>query len=244
MSRAGSGWYTSPHCLHCLLLLSLVGCASVAPPSDSELSTTQRATALQALGQFQVEGGLGIWTDTNAITAKLNWQQNNRDFNLHLTAPLGLASLSLQRRSTGSQLQRGSTDPVYDQSAGRLLQRALGLAAPIPVEQISAWLRGLPGAAESAKYNGKGLLKSLQYTDGSGVRWRATILRYTTFQALEVPALIIAQGGPYNVRLVLKSWRQGTFDTREPAAVQKPAAIPEQPEVDPLGPGRLAIPGR
>ena len=173
-------------------------------------------------------GALGYWTDEENLTARLDWREADGRTSLSLVAPLGLGRLRLEAGPDGATLSRGGSAPVAGPSAGALLQRELGLAAPIPLEAASAWLRGLPGpGATDVRRDDRGRLQTLLWADGTGTRWFARVRRWTAVDGLELPALVTARSGDRRLRLALSDWRIGANDSAAGS-----------------GPGRLAIPGR
>ena len=186
-------------CLVSILAVSLASCAN---------QTRKDATISSAtLSHFAVSGGLGIWTDTENISSRMQWQQQGDDFTFDLTAPLGMASIKLDHQNQSTTVSRGEVVVARSANPGVALQEALGLTIPVPVDQIAQWLKGQPGAASASQYDDAGLLRSLQYTDQSGTRWEAVVRNRTAFQGARVPSLITANGGPYQVRIVLKDWQ-------------------------------------
>jgi len=190
---------------------------------DKTVSAEERRVRLVQLDNFTVNGSIGIWTDDENISARLKWQQRGDEFDFLLTAPAGLSSLKMTSTPDGAVLKRGNAAPVAHPSASILLQTALNLAAPVPIEQMSQWLRGLPGNSDSAEYDASGRLESMTYRDEQGTIWRAKILRYQQFSTSNVPALISATGGPYNVRLVMKTWTLGAETKALVSAADTPA---------------------
>ncbi len=219
------------------LALLLASCAT--PPiqpsktiDENSQLVLQHQQALRSIDQFRVTGGLGVWTDDQSISTRIDWRQLGQDFNVHVEAPAGLASMRLKQVGGVASIQRGQQAPVSGRDAGSLLQRALGLEAQIPIEQVALWIRGLPGSASNTTFDQDGRLQSMVYRDTSGVTWRAKVLDYTTFAETPVPKLISATGGPYNLRIVLKSWKEHAADetiNSSKQSAQKP---------------RLNVPGR
>ena len=146
-----------------------------------------RDAELRAFERFRVRGGLGVWNEETSLTARIDWRQAGEALELGLRGPLGLGSARLTDGPDGAAFRRGEAPPVRGASAGEVLQRALGLAAPVPIEQLASWLRGLPGEAEEVRRDAEGRLETLRWTDGSGTRWRARVRRYTTLGELELP---------------------------------------------------------
>lgn len=225
-----------------LLTLLLTGCQpaeSIKPvAADSDQQIASRDAALSSLDAFTVRGGLGIWTDDESISARMTWRQAADTVSLTLVAPLGLGTLDFYRDDQGAILKRGNAVIGRGASADQVLQQGLALERPIPLEQMSAWLRGLPGAGRKIQRDARGRIEALQYRDSGGMNWQARFLKYTVLEGLEVPALISAKGGPYNVRLKLQDWLLAS-------TVQNSAKESTQEATD-TGklPQRLAIPGQ
>jgi len=190
--------------------VALVSC--VTPSSQPNPDAVSSAT----LTHFEVRGGLGIWTKDENISSRMNWQQRADDFSFDLSAPLGMAALKVEHLNNRTTVTRGNTVVARASDPGIALQQALGLSVPVPVAQIEQWMKGQPGDADSSKLDEAGLLKSMEYTDASGIAWRAVIRQRTMFQNAQVPALITAQGGPYNVRILLKTWKPLQADPAKP----------------------------
>ena len=189
----------------------------------------QREAALNARNTFQVDGGLGIWTDTESISARLDWQQSSDGLDLTLAGPLGMGTLHLIDNGTLVTLSRGDKNVAQGKLADRVLQQGLGLEAPVPVRELGFWIRGLPGNATAVVRDSEGKLSSLRYIDAQGTHWQARFLRYTAWDSLDIPSLITASGGQYSVRLRLKNWQYAVT-----------TVIPHKPESN----NRLPIPGR
>ena len=234
-----------------LVALALIGCqpaTSIKPVvDDSEQQIVLREAALSSLPGFTVRGGLGIWTDDETISARMAWREAADDsVSLTLVAPLGLGTILLQRDDRGAILTRGNKVIGQGASADHVLQQGLALERPIPLEQMSQWLRGLPGAGQKIQRDDRGRLESLEYRDSGGLNWRARFLKYTDLDGLDVPALIFANGGPYNVRLKLRDWLLASSDqisTQESTRESTQQSTQQSTNNGKL-PRRLAIPGQ
>ena len=195
--------------LWCVLLVSLSLGACVTQPVQQTQDASVRQAALQSLDEFGFRGGLGIWTDEQSVSARIVWQQSKQQLQVQLSGPLGIGDMQLVDGPERAILKRAgqlvSEGPVVDQ----VLQEGLGLAAPVPVQQLQQWVKGLPGNAKSVETDAQGKLSSLQFMDELGTRWEARFLRYSDLDGLKVPSLITASGGEYSVRLVLKDWHKG-----------------------------------
>lgn len=223
---------------HCMLLGAVLaimsGCTRV--DSDKTLALTPDAVAIElresklaALNNFTVSGGLGIWTTEESISARMTWSQNTKRLDLSLSGPLGLGHLRLSEEDGKATLLRGDNVIAMGPSVDTVLQSGLGLSAPVPMDQLKQWVRGLPGRAHSVVRDDQGKLASLRYVDAQGTRWEARFKRYSILNELLVPALITASGGQYSVRLLLKNWQLAST-----------SVVPETNESN----NRLPIPGR
>jgi len=223
-----------------LRLVLLAGVLLATACGSQPLKVTQdpqaRQAALERLNAFRVTGGLGIWTNEESISTRIDWQQSGQDFNILVRLPAGLSTVQVSQQGNVATVKQGGAEPVSGQSAARLLQQALGLSVAVPIEQLSLWMRGLPGiSAESVTYDDQNRLATMNYRDSQATLWRAKILKYTIFDNVSVPATIIATGGPYNIRLVLKEWSKVTLDE---------TAKSEATAQTGTGGGRLKVPGR
>ena len=224
----------------CCVLLNLgvvmTACHSV--KTDSVIATdtpnqaalvSSREAVLRELKTFTLSGALGIWTDEESISAKIDWQQSPGTLRLRLTGPLSMGNMVLRDDGNDVTLRRGNQLLASGQTSDAVLQRGLSLAAPVPLEQIRLWIRGLPGNASSIVRDSQGRLSSLRFRDEQGTGWQARFLRYSQVEDVSLPALITASGGPFSVRLRLKSWQLMTN-----------SVVPETPQSN----KRLAIPDR
>jgi len=216
-------------------LLSLTACQSVpkeevvAEADVSEAQIAARSNTLLALSQFQFGGGLGVWTDEESVSARIQWMQDNGDLDLTLTGPAGIGEMQLLDKAGTVLLLRGKTVVTNGTSADEVVKRGLGLRAAVPIEELKQWVRGLPGDASSITRDSAGKLTELRYMDSSATLWSVRFRRYETVGDLELPSLITASGGEYSVRLILKNWE---LDTNSSVVVEN------QPNK------RLSIPGR
>jgi len=227
------------------VVLTMSGCqsgSSTSPAVVIDGTEKQRRIAslqqrLSEIASFQVRGGLGFWTDREQGSASFSWRQVADELDIDVTAPLGLGQVRLQQRALGAMMQRGSTvrrAPSIDS----LLATSLNLPIGVPVDQLSRWIRGLPGDAEKVKHDSDGRLASAIYSDPAGQRWFAQVLRYGEYAGMPVPRVITAKSGDINLRVTLKNWstvadqapQSDTLNTPQPAPQSKPS--------------RLRIPGR
>jgi len=205
-----------------VLIATVLSVGCVSPDSlttgRSESADDALVRALQQRTAWSASGALGIWTEPDSsvpqqnITASVQWAERGDTLDVTLRGPLGIGEMKLHADSAGASLKRGNSN-VAGANPDSLVQQALGLSVPVPFSELSQWMRGLTGQANSVSYDGVGRLQSLRYADGVGVTWQVQILRYAAVDGLQVPEIITAKGGPYNIRLVLKRWRFDPVET-------------------------------
>ncbi|MFK7997229.1 MAG: lipoprotein insertase outer membrane protein LolB [Granulosicoccus sp.] len=185
--------------------LALGACAT--SPVGPAIDPAVRQARLAELDEFSFTGALGIWTDEQSMSGRIQWQQSGKNLAVKLTGPFGIGEMALTDSPRYASFSRSGNVVSSGDSVDEVLQAGLGLAVPVPVQQLKSWVRGLPGDGRSVVTDELGRLSSLRFTDGQGTRWSARVLRYTTLDGLDVPGLILASGGKYSVRLLLKNWK-------------------------------------
>ena len=223
-----------------LALVVIVGCETV--PVDEAVGVPGAVAdqalvdALQQRNRWSMRASLGINAEATSnssaqnVSASMAWAEQPEKLDVVLSGPFGVGRVILSADPVQATLRRGRSTFV-DRDPSILVQRALNLVVPVPLDELSFWMRGLPGSGANLVYDQFGRLQSLSYIDGSGVAWNAVIQRYRQADGLSVPALITAVGGPYKVRLAIKDWLFDSINSDE------------KPAENDLN-GRLSIPGR
>jgi len=197
-----------------LSALVLVGCqtprAEPLPSLLTDEAKAERLATLRALNNFQFGGGLGIWTDTESISARIQWLQSDDNLDLKLTGPLGFGNFRLLDVADRATLLRGKTVVTIGTSSDEVVQRGFRLRAPVPIEELKQWVKGLPGNASQTTTDLEGKLDSLRFIDADQIPWTVRFKRYDSFDGVSLPVLITASGGDYSVRLLLKNWNLDT----------------------------------
>jgi len=203
-------------------VLLLSACKSLPVDKAVIQSVEQRQVELRRFVEWQATGRLSVSSVDQGVAGGLNWQQRLQDYVLVLSSPLGQA-LVVEQTGASARLQRRGKSPVSGTSTESLMLQQLRIR--VPLTQMTHWLRGLPGELGESDYDKFGRLKRLRYEDPDGIVWRAEIRRYRQFESMDLPALIVVQGGGFDIRLSITQWAR--LDT-----------VPRKP-----GGNRLSIPG-
>ena|GEM_PF-610289 len=240
------------------LVVVLGGCAiggGGPPPTPATAADVEaRDQRLRALDTFRVSGRFGYRDERQNLSAGIEWDRSAEDLAIRLRAPLGLGRMEITQDATGARLVRGHREPVIGPNAAEVLRTGLGLGAPVPLDEIGDWIRGLAGPrATSVQRDAGGRLQSLVYRDATGQRWRATIRRYRQVEGEWLPALLSAVSGERHLRLALSEWRLGADatgatsdrvpDQAAPDAAPDPAPGPAPGPASGPASRRLTLPG-
>lgn len=195
-----------------------------------DIPIAERQAMLRAFSSWKALGRISVSSTTQAISGGIDWEQRDNRYRVALSSPLGQA-LFIEQGDDQATLQRQGKQPVLGRSAEALVYEQLNVR--VPLDQLTQWLRGLPGDQGKPAYDPYGRLRKLSYTDPDNINWRADIRRYQAVDGMDLPALVVVQGGGYDIRLTVREWQSLAEEhpTPEPAA---PAQEPGK---------RLSIPG-
>jgi len=228
--NSGRTWFA-------LLLMSVVyttisGCSLLSREPVEKQAIAERQQQLLALSDWIAAGRIVLESKGQATNVAMRWDQEAADYGITLTGPLGMRLLQAEQSETVATLQVRGGRPVRGKSLEAMVQHYLNV--PVPMGQLSFWLRGLPGDGVDPVWDEYGRLQSLAYRDNTGVEWKARFTRYSLIDTLELPVMIEAKGGPNDIAISIRNW------TLTP---EKTPAEPNKPAPEPKPGNRLTIPG-
>ena len=172
---------------------ALASCASL--PAPSSQSTTPSA----ADAPFSIGGRISARRGDAGVAGAFTWSHDANDDAIDLATPLGqtLAQLEGDARGVTVRLQDGRVETGKTWS--ELTERAFGVT--IPVEGLSAWVRGIPRAdsAFTAERDRAGRVSLLRqdgwevvyaYADDASQRPFRVSLSYPGADAVEVRVVV------------------------------------------------------
>lgn len=188
-----------------LLLLLLSACASMsnrAPVSDTEMAWQERQYRLAALSDWTLAGRLAILNDHEAWHVSINWEQQQQNYSILLSAPLGQGSLKLSGNASNVTLLTDEGESVSSSDPGELLYRQFGWK--VPVKALRYWVLGVPapGATRDEKLDEYGRLVKLKQ-DG----WEINFLDYEPRMGVELPGRVFVNNNKAKVKLVISDWQ-------------------------------------
>lgn len=198
-------------------LLVLAGCATQAPrpalpavAGDPAAHQQQRAALLAGMPAWALSGRVALSNGRDGGSGRIDWQQDGPRFDVSLSAPVTRQSWRLRGEPAGQALLEGLGDgPRRGPDARLLLLEATRW--DIPVEALSAWVRGVPAnegafGDVSVKFGEDGRLSRL-VQDGWTIAYDDW--QHATGQPVELPHRLTAIRGESRVRLVVDAWHIG-----------------------------------
>jgi outer membrane lipoprotein LolB len=206
------------------LVLSLSACVSLgehkAPSApvvvanvsaEAQQAEAARVASLQGLPQWSFQGRVAVNKGRNGGNARIDWQQQARQYVVELSAPITRQSWRLSGDShyEGGRLEGLEGGPREGEDAQQLLLEATGW--DIPVNQLADWVRGLVAAdtvaAEQVERDGEGRPRRVLQ-----MGWEIQYLDWYPADAARpvLPRRIEAVNGDAKVRLLVDSWELGT----------------------------------
>jgi outer membrane lipoprotein LolB len=188
-----------------LLLLLLSACSTMpshSPVADPEMAWQERQYHLAALDDWTLAGRLAIQSDHEGWHVAINWEQQNQNYSILLTAPLGQGSLKLDGNADSVTLLTDEGETLSASDPGELLYRRFGWR--IPVKALRYWVLGVPapGARRDEQLDEYGRLVQLQQ-DG----WEIHFLDYEPRMGIELPGRVFVNNHQAKVKLVISDWQ-------------------------------------
>lgn len=191
-----------------LASLLLAACATTPPQGPGKSPTApqwkQHQTAVTQLSQYQTRGAFAYLSDDQRVYARFFWQQTGQDhYRLLLTNPLGSTEMSLTARPGTVQLIDNKGKSYTSDNAEEMIARLTGMA--IPIDNLRAWMLGLPGKATDYTLDDKYRLRSLNYTTEDGRHWQVNYSSYNDARP-PLPTNMELTEGSQRIKLRMDNW--------------------------------------
>ena len=129
------------------LVLFLAGCASFPAPSVS-------VPPRDALAAFSLEGRFSLRHEDNNYSGRLSWRHDGENNTLLLASPFGQGMAEITTVASGARLTTSDGKSYEAADAETLTTRVLGY--PLPLAQLTDWVRGRNSTAGVAELDGFG----------------------------------------------------------------------------------------
>lgn len=198
---------TSRYLFILLALLLASGCAhrSLTPPQD----VLEHQRQLQAIGDWQLTGKLGIRTSDDSGSASIKWQQQPAHYQINLSGPLGQKSIIITGSPDKVRLEQTGEPAQEAKTAEALIKKTAGWT--LPVAQLAYWVRGVPAPKlriTRLQQNDNGLIDHL--IQGG---WNISYSNYRDHgfngANMPLPGKITAEYEDIRLTLVIRTWHLG-----------------------------------
>ena len=176
-----------------LAVLLISGCASL--PSSPQSPPPAR----EALDAFSLEGRFSLRQENKNYSGKLSWRHQGADNTLLLSSPFGQGMAEITTRENGAQLTTSDGKLYTAADTETLTQQVLGY--PLPLTQLTDWVRGRDDAPGLAERDAFGRPLRLSHQD-----WRIEY-GYEGDDPAAAPSRIFAERtGGLELRLKIDEW--------------------------------------
>jgi len=176
-----------------LAVLLISGCASLSP------SPTVTPPAREALDAFSLEGRFSLRQDNKNYSGKMSWRHQGADNTLLLSSPFGQGLAEITTRTNGAQLTTSDGKLYTAADTETLTQQVLGY--PLPLTQLTDWVRGRDDAPGLAERDAFGRPLRLSHQD-----WRIEYGYEGDDPAAAPSRIFAARTGGLELRLKIDEW--------------------------------------
>lgn len=196
----GRGWRGGTVLLCTLLLCA---CATLPPrPAGAPLPWTQRLAALQAIGQFDLQGRLAAATGTEGFSAGLRWHQQDDHASIDLSAPLGFGAAHIEQSTADLKLTTSKGQVLDSAAASDELRATLGFEPPLA--SLRFWILGASDPKTRA-LESLDTEQRLAHLEQDG--WQVDYADYVLVQQQWLPRRLSVTRGELRLRVVIDHWQ-------------------------------------
>jgi len=183
----------------------LAACAPVpvrTPGTAKQLAAqAAREQALGAQQDWSLDGRFAASDGHHGGSGGIAWQQNGRQYQFTLRAPVTGKTVQLNGGPNGAVLTGAGKQPLVGSDAGQVLNAEFGW--DVPVADLAWWVRGLraPGRPAILTFGANGLPATLDQ-DG----WHVDYRDWYSERNPPLPRKVYASRDPYTVRLMIETW--------------------------------------
>jgi outer membrane lipoprotein LolB len=181
-----------------LLVVALAFALTIAGCATHPVSTVGTGfTDPSQLQHWSAQGRMGITGVSQGGSGNFSWQQRDDVSNVNLRGPLGAGSIAITLDNT---LHVTTANGVRYDADAALNELETRLGTPVPVRQLSYWLRGIPAKGDYQWLNDAE--KKVLQQDG----WLIEYAESMFIGTLQLPKKITATHGAVRIRAVIEEW--------------------------------------
>lgn len=197
-------FFSRPFWAAATLSLALLGGCASQPSSNTHINDWNNYQRTVAQQQFwQLSAKVGVRSPSENGSAYLNWQQQQDQFDIHISGPLGQGSVRIRGNEQNASLEQAGQATRTASNADDLLSQALGWQAPL--SELKFWLRGIPAPGlnhSTLSYTEQGALASMSQSG-----WQLQYSRHQSYGPYLLPGKISAQRDTLKLTVIIKDWQ-------------------------------------
>lgn len=154
---------------------------------------------IQQTQSWQAKGKIGINSEQHKGSAWLDWQQQQDQYQIQLSGPLGFGSLRIN--GDGQKLDLHYKGQTYPALNSQQLYEITGLE--LPLQHFPFWAQGLI-SPYSPVVSSETIQQRLATLDQAG--WQLEFSKYRHFGQQQLPSKIKLHNQQTKLTLIIKSW--------------------------------------
>lgn len=186
-----------------LLAAGLSACTpfNVHPSSEQVLSWKDREARLNPINTWELQGKVAVQNTENSGSAALDWKQQNQQFTMTLSGPLGTTAFKLMGQPGLVILENEHGQRFTAPTLEQLLAQQTGFY--LPVSSLYYWIRGLPVPKKSSQleFDMNHRLNRLRQQG-----WDIQFLSYMTVGNIELPSKIFISSSALKAKIIIYQW--------------------------------------
>ena len=164
-------------------------------------------SAVTPLVHWTLQGNLGVRAPNESGSGTLFWLQQQDQYDIRLSGPLGRGATRIQGSDAGVTLEIAGQPPATADSAEALLEQQIGWR--LPVEHLLWWVRGLPAPDSPSRLQ---LNPDSQLARLAQAGWTVEYSRYQQVEGMQLPQRLQLSGHDMLLTLVITRWEPGTAE--------------------------------
>lgn len=184
----------------------LCGCTSQIPFNNYparhySLSWHNRQQQLRKLHDWQINGYIYMQTPQKNFTAFLNWKQQQNNYIIYLSGPLGIGTVKINGKPNKFTLQTADGKKFTAKTPEQLLKQQLGWQ--LPISSLYYWVRGIPVPRKhSTNY-----LDNYNHLTGLHQQgWQIYFTNYIRVSNIDLPSVIMLHYPGWNAKIIVNKW--------------------------------------
>jgi len=170
-------------------------------------NSAQRDAALKKYKQWQADGKIGLTYPyrgkRKAITANIDWFQDNQNFDMSFSGPLGMGGFTIEKRPSKTVLTDHKGRQYTASSPESLMDKHTGI--PIPWSDLVWWVRALPAPDKPHEKQFMPDALHMEKLEQSG--WVIDYLEYSNYENFLLPGKIKFSNGEINATVIVHNWK-------------------------------------